>query len=237
MPISEVTNIDRMEYLSQFPDNYFDLVVDDPPYFSGPECRRYYGKKESSIKVKRVDYDVTPQWVVPGKEYFDEVKRVSKHQIIWGSNYYEYFFGPGLIIWDKVNYDSSFSDCEIAYCSVHDSTRLFRYMWNGMLQGKSIDEGHLMKGNKKLNEKRIHPTQKPIALYQWLFQRYTKPGFKVGDFHLGSGSSRIAAYFADIDFYACELDKTHFANQEIRFQNHIAEPLFETLKMEQLSII
>lgn len=224
---SEVYNIDRMAMLAKYPDKYFDWAIDDPPYFKGPEKRMFYGQKISNKGVKRIDYPVTNTWIVPGKEYFDELIRVSKNQIIWGCNYYEYVFGPGRIVWDKINHDSSFSDCELAYCSIHDTTRMFKFMWNGMLQGKSMELGHVMQGNKALNEKRIHPTQKPVPLYQWLYKKYTKQGDKIIDCHLGSGSNRIAAYFAECDFYACELDATHYANQDERYNKAIAMPLFD----------
>lgn len=220
--VSKVQLMHRMEFLKQFPDKFFDWVVDDPPYFSGPEKRKFYGYKNSSIGVKRVDYDVTTEWQVPGKEYFDLLIQKSKNQIIWGVNYYDYQFpSPGRIVWDKVNADSTFSDCEIAFCSAHDTVRLFRYMWNGMNQGKSISEGHIMQGNKKLNEKRIHTTQKPVNLYKWIYLKYIKEGDVVGDCHLGSGSHRIAAYEYGIDFYASELTKENYQNQEIRFKQHI----------------
>ena len=156
---------DCMEYLPQFPDKYFDIAVVDPPYFSGPEKRNYYGRTVSPIGVQR-HYKSSDEWSVPDNTYFDELARVSKEQIIWGCNYFNYPFGPGRIVWDKCNGDSSFSDCEIAYCSLHDSVRLFRYMWNGMFQGKSIEEGTIQQGNKQKNEKRIHPTQKPVNLYR-----------------------------------------------------------------------
>ena len=180
-----------MDYLPRFPDKYFELAIVDPPYFSGPERRTYYGRKESPIGVKRL-YQSVDTWDIPEPEYFQELERISKNQIIWGCNYFNWYFSPGRIIWDKCNGGSSFSDCEIAYCSIHDSVRLFRYMWNGMMQGKSIEEGWVQQGNKKLNEKRIHPTQKPIALYEWLLSKYAKPGDKIIDTHVGSGSSLIA---------------------------------------------
>ena len=96
-------------------------------------------------------------------------------------------------------------------------------MWSGMMQGKSISEGHIMQGNKSLNEVRIHPTQKPVALYTWIFSRYAKHGFKILDTHLGSGSSRIAAYDAGLDFVGCEIDKDYFNLQEERYQAHISQ--------------
>lgn len=146
-----------------------------------------------------------------------------KKYIVWGCNYFNYIFSHGRIVWDKCNGGSSFSDCEIAATNCHDSVRLFRYMWNGMLQGKSISEGHIMQGNKKLNEKRIHPTQKPVALYTWIFKNYAKEGYKILDTHLGSGSSRIAAYNAGLDFIGCEIDKNIFNLQEKRFKEHTSQ--------------
>lgn len=148
-------NMDCMDGMKAFPDQFFDIAVVDPPYFNGPNKRKYYGRSESTTKIARRMYDVIDDWDVPGKEYFDELIRVSKHQIIWGCNYFDYRFGPGRIVWDKRNGKSSFSDCEIAFCSLHDSVRLFRYMWNGMMQGKGIDEGWIQRGNKALNEHRI----------------------------------------------------------------------------------
>lgn len=221
--ISEVKLADRMAYLSQWPDKHFDWAFDDPPYFSGPEKRGHYGQRISSKNVKRIDYPKTDTWEVPGAEYFNELIRVSKNQIIWGVNYYDYVFGSGRIVWDKVNGESSFSDCELAYCSIHDSVRMFRFMWNGMMQGKSISEGHIMQGNKKLNERKIHPTQKPIPLYKWQYMTYAKTGDKIIDCHVGSGGNRIAAYEYGCDFFGCELSLQHFTNQDLRFEQHRAQ--------------
>lgn len=220
--MNEAYLIDCMEYMRTLPDKAIDLAVGDPPYFSGPERRGYYGSKVSKIGVFR-EYPISPAWEIPKAEYFTELQRVAKKWIVWGCNYFDFHFPPGRIVWDKCNGSSSFSDCEIAATNFHDSVRLFRYMWNGMLQGKSVAEGHIMQGNKALNEIRIHPTQKPIALYAWIFSRYTKPGDKILDTHLGSGSSRIAAYDAGLDFVGCEIDPDYFAKQEERFQRHTAQ--------------
>lgn len=186
-------NMDCLPAMELFPDNYFDLAVVDPPYFSGPERRGFYGSKVSKIGVHR-DYPVSPAWSKPEPEYFRELLRVCRRYIVWGCNYFDYQFATGRIVWDKCNGNSSFSDCEIAATDLFSSVRMFRYMWSGMMQGKSITEGGTMQGNKSLNEKRIHPTQKPVALYDWIFKNYAEPGQKVLDTHLGSGSSRIAAY-------------------------------------------
>lgn len=223
---SQVFNQDCNDILNQYPNNFFKLAIVDPPYFSGPERRQFYGNKSSTKGVKRINYPVTKKWNIPNEKYFKELFRVSEHQIIWGCNYFDWPFGSGRIIWDKVNGKSSYSDCEIAYCSKHDSVRLFRYMWNGMMQGKSITEGHVMQGNKKLNEKKIHPTQKPVNLYKWLLQEYAENGDNILDTHVGSGSSRIACYDLGFAFTGFEIDITHYLRQERRFNNHKAQLMF-----------
>lgn len=215
-----VHNEDCKEGMKRFSDNFFKLAIVDPPYYSGPEKRQYYGKAVNTRGVKRINYPVTDTWELPDDEYFNELFRVSEHQIIWGCNYFNWRFGSGRIIWDKVNGDSSFSDCEIAYCSKHDSVRLFRYMWNGMMQGKSISEGHIAQGNKKLNEKMIHPTQKPVNLYKWILMEYANEGDNILDTHVGSGSSRIACYDLGFDFTGFEINSTHCKRQELRFNQH-----------------
>ena len=212
-------NADCMNFLREFPDRSFDLAIVDPPYFDGPEKLGYYGTTKSSIGVKRPAYEAK-HWTVPDKDYFMELQRVSKNQIIWGCNYFCYPFGPGRIVWDKVNGKSSFSDCEIAYCSLIDSVRLFAFMWNGMCQGKSISEGRIQQGNKMLNERRIHPTQKPVALYKWLLSNYTEPGDKILDTHLGSGSICIACDDLGFEMTGIELDKDYYEGAKRRLQWH-----------------
>lgn len=219
VPISEAFNMDCMEYMAGLPDKAFELAIVDPPYFTGPDKLGYYGKGYySSTGVVRKEYESIGIWDIPEQTYFNELRRVSKNQIIWGINYF-HFAGlmPGRIVWDKVNGASSFSDCEIAYNSMTSRVDLFRYMWNGMLQGKNISEGFIQRGDKSKNEKRIHPTQKPVDLYKWLLSRYAKPGDKILDTHLGSGSSRIASYDMGFDFYATELDKDYFDASIERF--------------------
>lgn len=215
--------MDCMDGMKRYPDKYFDLAVVDPPYFSGPERRAYYGASKSATGVARHYYPVTEHWKVPGPDYFQELFRVSKKFIIWGCNYYDEQFPPGRIVWDKCNGDSTFSDCELAATNCHDSVRLFRYMWNGMMQGKSITEGYIAQGNKKKNEVRIHPTQKPTDLYRWIFMKYTKMGDKILDTHLGSGTSRRAAYDFGLDFVGFEIEKTYFDLQEKVFQEYTAQ--------------
>ncbi len=217
-------NMDCMDGMKEFPDKYFDLAIVDPPYFSGPERRGFYGRNESPIGVKR-EYRKMDTWMIPTKDYFIELQRVSKHQIVWGCNYFDFSFSSGRIVWDKCNGSSSFSDAEIAFCSLHDSVRMFRFMWNGMNQGKSVAEGHVMQGNKKLNEKRIHPTQKPVALYDWQLQQYAKPGYKILDTHVGSASSLIACKKAGLKYVGFEKDRVAYedaVNRLNEFDNQIS---------------
>jgi len=214
-PISEVFNIDCIEYMRGVQDKFFDLAVVDPPYgikvaemgFVKNPTTQVKQKNGISLNVKKSLYK-SKKWdsYIPVQNYFDELFRVSKNQIIWGVNYFNNIsFTSGRIVWDKYNGSNSFSDAEIAFCSMHNTTRIFRYMWSGMFQGKSIKEGRIQQGDKRLNEKRMHPTQKPIALYLWLLQNYTKQGDKIFDSHMGSQSSRIAAYQLGFDYYGCEI--------------------------------
>ncbi len=198
--------MDCLEGMKLIPDKYFELAIVDPPYFEGPNKRKFYGRDVNKLNIKRKEYPVIDRWEAPDKEYFNELIRVSKNQIIWGINHFNYYLGSGRIIWDKVNGESTFSDCEIAYCSIHKKTKMFRYMWNGMMQGKSITEGHLQQGDKRKNEVRIHPTQKPVNLYKWLLLNYAKPGDKILDTHVGSASSLVACYEMGFDFLGFELD-------------------------------
>lgn len=184
--MTEAYNMDCMDYMRALPDKSFDLAVCDPPYFSGPERRKHYGRSISTTRIRRPEYPIGTEWHIPDDDWYQEVCRVSKEQIIWGINYF-HFTGvpPGRIIWDKCNGSSTFSDCEIASASMIKSTRLWRYMWNGMMQGRSITEGEIQRADKRTNEKRIHPTQKPVDLYKWLFTRFVPRG--------GVSSTRISA--------------------------------------------
>lgn len=220
----ELLNADCMEYMKGCADNSFDVAIVDPPYFDGPNKLGFYGARCSKTGVSRNGYKKIGKWEVPGPEYFKELIRVSKNQIIWGINYFRIQnIGPGRIVWDKCNEATTFSDCEIAYCSMIEHVRKFTYMWSGMMHGKSIKEGHIMQGNKKLNEKRIHPTQKPRNLYKWLFQNYVKTGEKILDTHLGSGSSAIEAHYHGCDLVGLEIDKDYFAAAKARFEKETAQ--------------
>ena len=202
-----IMNVDCMDYMRTVPDKFFDLAVTDPPYFDGPNRSGYYGKGYSSIGVKRNKYyDECKFWAVPDREYFIELQRVSKNQIIWGANHFAGVFDSSShcwIVWDKDNGSSTFADAELAYTSFDKAVRVFKYMWNGMHQGS-------FGGDVRKNEKRIHPTQKPVPLYEWLLANYAKPGQKILDTHLGSGSSAIAANNMGFEFVGCELDIDYY---------------------------
>ena len=227
--MNEAYNIDCMEYMATLPDKAFELAICDPEYGRkehGGKRRSGYVRQKNGSKIyvsdgcyEKKNWDSKPA----DTAYFKELFRVSKNQIIWGENYYLQNFGKGRIVWDKCNDGSDQSDCEIAYNSLTDRVDIFRFMWRGMFQGKSALEGTVQQGNKALNEKRIHPTQKPVALYEWLLTHYAKPGDKILDTHLGSGSSRIAAYNLGFDFVGCEIDKDYFDAQEKRFAAHTAQ--------------
>lgn len=204
--------MDCMEYMKTLPDKAFDLAVVDPPYGLGIDGQKeridYKNPKHSRKYHEQKMWDTRPQ-----KEYFDELFRVSKNQIIWGGNYFiEYLDEPhkGWIIWDKMQYGLTMSDGEIAYTSFDLPTRIF-----------SMNRVVLLKENT------IHPTQKPVALYAWIYKNYAKPGMKILDTHLGSGSSRIAAWDAGLDFVGTEIDETYFNLQEERFKKHISQPRIE----------
>lgn len=226
-------NMDCMEAMQQMQDKCFDLAVVDPVY--GDVTAGGYMAGKSSGGVGPHPQHGTQLWKQPktGREYFDELFRVSKNQIIFGGNYFMREIArdsQGWIVWDKCHPEGiKFADAELAWTSFNCATRIFRFMWNGMMQGKSVAQGHIQQEAKK-KETRIHPTQKPVALYAWIFSRYAKPGDKILDTHLGSGSSRIAAHNAGLDFVGFEIGPDYFRAQEERYAAHIAQlSLFDML--------
>lgn len=208
MAKSEVYLLDCMEGMKKYPDKHFDLACVDPPYFDGPQKKGYYAGTKQICNIG--DYkDLTESWEIPTQKYIDELKRVSKNQIIWGINYFPVVCNGGAIVWVKGEQGSPFSMADIAYQSFYNRIDLFKYTWSGFWQEAG-----------KVREKRIHPTQKPVALYDWIFKNYTKEGNKIIDTHLGSGSSRIAADRAGLDFTGFEIDKEYFEASEKRFNDY-----------------
>lgn len=209
--MTQAFNRDCLAAMREYPDKYFDLAVVDPPYGVGMDGGKIGGdNKGRSQNYTKKDWDKS----APTEEYFRQLMRVSKNQIIFGANHFISkipFDSSCWIVWDKDN-TGKFADCELAWTSFSSAVRLYRYRWNGMLQENMTEK-----------EIRIHPTQKPVALYRWIFQRYAKTGDKILDTHLGSGSSRIAAYDAGLDFVGYEIDKEYFDLQEERFAKHTAQ--------------
>ena len=206
----KITNEDNMELMARYEDNYFDLAIVDPPYGGNDAIGLKDNKGCNKQATKRTDYKVFEN-KPPNKEYFNELKRVSKHQIIWGVNFYNnYDLSGGRICWDKKG--TAFGRAELAYYSGSKSVNICEVVWNGMLQ-------HDMK-NKEV---RIHPTQKPVKLYEWLLMKYAKEGDKILDTHLGSGSIAIACHNLGYELTACELDKEYYEAAMKRIEQHKAQ--------------
>jgi len=203
---SEAFLMDCMEGMKNTPDKYYDLAVVDPPYGIGAGSKKFINGTSKTVKdyYKENDWDTER----PTQEFFTELKRVSKNQIVWGGNYFADLLGAFrcFIFWDKTIHGNSYADGELAWTSFDGVARYYR---------KNIAQVN--------SEGRIHPTQKPVTLYDWIFANYATPGMKILDTHLGSGSSRIAAYKAKLDFTGYEIDAEYFEAQEKRFQIFIAQ--------------
>lgn len=198
---------DCMDIIKKYPDNYFDLAIVDPQY--GLKEHGGANRRGKSKHVKK-NWDIA----TPSQIYFNELERVSKHQIIWGANYFiDKIKKPsmGWICWDKKLDNSDFSDFELAYTSFNRGAKIFRYSKNGGSRTRSALADI------------IHPTQKPIKLYEWLLRFYAEPCFKILDTHLGSASSAIAAYKYGCEFVGVELDKDYFDNSIKRFKKHTSQ--------------
>lgn len=212
--IEKVQNIDCVEFMKQFPDKYFDIAIVDPPYginvAGGKFARTGNQAKCGDYTIK--DWDTK----APDETYFNELFRVSTFQIIWGANHFISripYNATCWVVWDKDNTENDFADCELAWTNFKLAVKKFKFRWAGMLQQ-----------NMRYKEVRIHPTQKPVALYSWLlkkFGKFTSENKRILDTHIGSGSSRIACYDAGFEFYGTELDKEYFDLMNKRFQKHL----------------
>jgi site-specific DNA-methyltransferase (adenine-specific) len=203
-----ITNEDNMLLMARYPDNYFDLAIVDPPY--GIDLANMNmgigntpkASKAKNRKWKPKDWDSS----IPSDEYFKELFRVSKNQIIWGGNYFNLGICNKFIIWDKeIPEGLSFSDCEYAWTSFSGANKIFRY------------SAYLNKSEK------FHPTQKPPQLYKWILDKYAKENDKILDTHLGSGSIAIACHDYGFELTACELDKEYYDKAVQRIKNHISQ--------------
>ena len=197
-----IENCDNMLLMARYPDNHFDLAIVDPPYGIGESNKKQRTRKKHVNRVvhKAKEWDNE----IPSGEYFKELKRVSKNQIIWGANYMVQHLEPsmGWIFWEK-KIGGDFSDGELAYTSFKRALKMYT-KWSG--------------GNDK-----IHPTQKPIKLYEWILMKYAKDGDKILDTHLGSGSIAIACHNLGFDLTACELDKDYYEASLKRLKQHQAQ--------------
>ena len=211
----EITNEDNMQMMARYPDNYFDLAIVDPPYGIGfGEFNRTNkdssGKRFKANKYKQSNWDDE----IPNFEFFNELKRVAKNQIIWGGNYFPVLWEngcKGFIFWYKGNPVPNFSDGELAWTSFNKVAKQFDFRYYGGLEGNTSAS------------KKYHPTQKPVALYEWLLMNYAKEGDKILDTHLGSGSIAIACHNLGFDLTACELDKDYYDAAMKRLKQHQAQ--------------
>ena len=208
MPLSEVHLMDCLEGMRNTPDKAYDLAIVDPPYFDGPQKPGYYAGTKQRTQVGNYK-TLSESWEIPNAEYFHELARVSRNQIIWGINYFDIAMPGGRIVWVKGESGSPFSMADIAYQSFYNRIDLFKYTWAGFWQEAG-----------QIKEDRIHPTQKPTALYRWLLKNYAKPGDKILDTHMGSQSSRIAAYDMGFDYTGYEIDPDYFAAGCKRFEDY-----------------
>jgi len=200
----ELHNTDCMEYMKGLDDNAFDLAIVDPPY--GININVSMGRRRGDIKSDYKKFAGEDK-SIPSEDYFKELERVSKNQIIWGGNYMtDYLYpSPCWLLWDKgFSEDVTFAQYEMAWTSFKSSAKKYDY-------------------NAAANKNRIHPTQKPVKLYEWLLANYAKEGDKILDTHLGSGSSAIAAHYGGFDFVGCELDEDYFKAASERIERETAQ--------------
>ena len=197
-----ITNEDNMELMARYEDNYFDLAIVDPPYGIGAGSKKFINGSSKTEKnyFRENDWDIPPT-----KQYFKELKRVSRNQIIWGGNYFVEHLKNFrcFIFWDKTIHGNSYADGELAWTSFDKVARYYR---------KNIAQ--------VTSEGRMHPTQKPVTLYEWLLMNYAKEGDKILDTHLGSGSIAIACHKMKYDLTACELDKEYYEKAMQRIEEH-----------------
>lgn len=201
----EITNEDNMQLMARYEDNYFDLAIVDPPY--GIDAVNSLNTVTGGKKHTSKDWDNK----TPDKEYFDELFRVSKNQIIWGANYFIDKMPINTkcwIVWDKNNGESSFADGELAWTSFDKNVSIIKSHWCGSA------------AKWETGQNKIHPTQKPERLYRWLLEKYANEGDKILDTHLGSGSIAIACDKEKYDLVACELDKEYFDSAIARLKKH-----------------
>jgi len=206
----DLRHVDCMEYLATCKDNAFELAIVDPPYMENFKTNVWVGTAAKQKQYKNREDTLTGN--KPSKAYFNELKRVSKNQIVWGGNYFSLPISRGWIFWLKGMQENYFSDGELAWSSFDRVLKCFDFTWSGMLQG-----------DMKNKEERIHPTQKPVKLYEWLLMNYAKEGDKILDTHFGSGSIAIACHNLGFDLVGCELDEDYYNGACKRLERHKAQ--------------
>jgi site-specific DNA-methyltransferase (adenine-specific) len=212
-----ITRENNMELMARYPDNYFDLAIVDPPYGILNKTKR-----GGDHKFNMHEYS---QWdIKPNDEYFNELFRVSKNQIIWGGNYFGQLwtrsvYNKGFIIWDKNQPETlnNFSMAEMAWSSLDRPSKIFKF-------------------SVRKNRNKIHPTQKPVELYEWLLKVYANPGDKILDTHLGSGTIVIACYNAGLSLTACEISETYYSNSLKKIKQFIPEKAIQTNSDDKFSL-
>lgn len=205
----EIYNEDCLTAMKAMSDNFYDLAIVDPPYGIGEDGAKNHSRSNATKATKYTAKNWDAE--APKKEYFDELMRVSKNQIIWGANHFIERINKNSscwIVWDKDN-SGDFADCELAWTSFETAVRKFKYRWNGMLQQ-----------DMKNKEHRIHPTQKPVALYKFLLDKYANKEMKILDTHIGSGSIAVACWDLGIDLVGYEIDKEYYDNAKKRIEQH-----------------
>ena len=220
-----ITNEDNMLLMARYPDDYFDLAIVDPPYGIGASKQnestsKIKGRQNSIVKRSNLK---TKEWdnEIPKKQYFDELFRVSKNQIIWGGNYFPLPLINSWIVWNKLQVLETRSDGELAWTSFKRPLKIVPLLQDGFKRGQNVGYDQPVIYNVPFSGKQtIHPTQKPIALYKWILDKYAKKSDKILDTHLGSGSIAIACHDYGFDLTACELDKEYFDKAMQRIKNH-----------------
>lgn len=211
MELNKLYNMDCVEGMKQFPDKYFDLAIVDPPYGINLKGANVYKNKSDSNTVFNTEWDKS----IPDKAYFEELMRVSKEQIIWGGNHFLNHLGDckAPIIWDKLNGDSPYADGEMAWTSkgLPRNLKIWKHQWCGAF--KDSERG----------VEKVHPTQKPVALYKWLLMNYAKSGDKILDTHVGSASSLIACYDMGFDYIGFEIDEEYYNAAQKRIAENKAQ--------------
>jgi site-specific DNA-methyltransferase (adenine-specific) len=214
-----ITQEDNMLLMARYPDNYFDLAIVDPPYGINADINAF--KNGINCKANGFKEHKKGSWdsAIPNENYFNELKRVSKNQIIWGGNYFTQYLEPVMswIVWDKMQYNFSFSHGEMAWNSFNTKLLIFKY-------ARGNESGFAPKIKQGMKQGlNIHPTQKPIALYKYCLENFAKEGNKILDTHLGSGSIAIACHDYGFQLTACELDESYYNSAIQRIKNHVAQ--------------